>query len=75
LSELGARFDAYAERNYASADDLAALRMQFEGNGQQAETMRLKLAAVAEQLRWESEDLRKALTAVAERAERARKAG
>lgn len=75
LTTLGARFDAHAERSFASADDLSDLRAQIEGHENQAEHMRLKLAAIGGQLRWESEDLRKSLAAIVERVERERKAG
>jgi predicted nucleic acid-binding Zn-ribbon protein len=69
VTALAERFE-HASQTYAAADDLAALASRIEGEGAVAEALRLKLAGVAEQIRWESEDLRKALTAIAERVER-----
>lgn len=69
VTALTERFEQ-GNQTYAGADDLAALAHRIEGEGAAAETLRLKLAALAEQIRWESEDLRKALTAIAERVER-----
>ncbi len=51
---------------YATADELSALARRIEDG----EQLRLRIAGLAEQLRWESDDLRKALAAIAERVER-----
>lgn len=73
LAALCARFDLHAEQADAGAQDLSALRTHVEGGGVQTEALRLKLVALGEQVRWEADDLRKALTAVAERVERIRR--
>ncbi len=57
---------ADAGRSYATADELAELARRIEGE----EPLRVRIAGLAEHLRWESDDLRKALAAIAERVER-----
>jgi chromosome segregation ATPase len=84
-SELKAvRADAEAQRQRdadALRDDLAALAERLDRNFEEmeervsgddatVEALRLKLVGLADQLKWESEDLRKALAAIAERIER-----
>lgn len=61
---------ALTARPLADADELAALRSRADAKETELEILRLKVAGVAEQVRWESEDLRRALTALAERVER-----
>jgi len=58
------------DRLSADADDLAQLQRRLESKETDVETLRLKVAGLAEQMRWDSEELRKALTALAERTER-----
>jgi len=58
------------DRLSADADDLAQLQRRVESKETDVETLRLKVAGLAEQMRWDSEELRKALTALAERTER-----
>jgi hypothetical protein len=43
---------------------------RVSGDDATVEALRLKLVGLADQLKWESEDLRKALAAIAERIER-----
>jgi predicted nucleic acid-binding Zn-ribbon protein len=76
LAALADRLQAHTDRTYATADDLAELGRRITGNNEEAEQfeqLRLKLAGLAEQLRWESSDLRKGLAAIIERVERGRK--
>ncbi|HWI85663.1 MAG TPA: hypothetical protein VNT42_04980 [Sphingomonas sp.] len=75
LQMLGERCDAHAARASESADALAALERRIQDDAGRAEDLRLKLVALGEQLRWESEDMRKALAAIIERVEHQRKTG
>jgi predicted nucleic acid-binding Zn-ribbon protein len=70
LAALAERIEAESGKTFASADDLAELSRRIEEGGADKDETRLKLAGIEAQLRWESEDLRKALAAIAERVER-----
>ena len=73
LTQLADRCASQVEGIYAKADDLAEAVREIEQGSAGIEQLRVNLAGVAEQLRWESEDLRKGLAAVIERVERERK--
>jgi predicted nucleic acid-binding Zn-ribbon protein len=75
LDTLAGRFDARAEEALATADQLAHVARRVETGEHALEQVRTNLAGLAEQLRWESEDVRKALVAIIERVERERKTG
>lgn len=70
LATLGAQLDAQAKRAFASVDDLRALQERIERDDARHEELRIKLAALDAQMRWENEEVRKALTAVVERGAR-----
>jgi uncharacterized coiled-coil DUF342 family protein len=63
---LSERIDEHTHQDLARVADLEALQKRCDEREGVAEELRLKIAGVAEQWRWESEDLRKALTAIAE---------
>jgi uncharacterized coiled-coil DUF342 family protein len=65
---LSERIDEHTHQDLARVADLEALQKRCDEREGVAEELRLKIAGVAEQWRWESEDLRKALTAIAESA-------
>ena len=73
LQALVDRFETHSGRTYVTADDLAEVARTIEGGSATAEQLRLKLTGLTEQLRWESDDLRKGLAAIIERVERQRK--
>lgn len=50
--------------------DLSALQTSVVKGDEDRDALRVKIAGVAEQLRWESQDLRSALAAIAERVEK-----
>jgi predicted nucleic acid-binding Zn-ribbon protein len=55
--------------NYPSPDAFAALAAIVDNNVETSEALRLRIVAQADQSRWERDDLRKALTTLAERIE------
>jgi chromosome segregation ATPase len=84
LGELNEGLGAHAARIDHLADEIVAItqrtddatgeaRGMADAAAQEREALRLKIVGVAEQLRWEGEDLRKGLAAVAERIEVARR--
>ena len=73
LTQLAERCASQADGIYAKADDLAEVARKIERGSADIEQLRVNLVGVAEQLRWESEDLRKGLAAVIERVARERK--
>jgi hypothetical protein len=66
LRILSERMDEQAHRDLARTASIEALQKRYEEREGVAEELRLKVAGLAEQWRWESEDLRKALAAIAE---------
>jgi len=66
LRTLSERMEEQARQRVARVEDLETLQKRFEERESVAEELRLKIAGLAEQWRWESEDLRKALAAIAE---------
>ena len=67
LRELADRVAEQADRDGARVEQLEALRRRCEEESRVGEEIRLKMTGLVEQWRWESEDLRKALAALAER--------
>jgi len=66
LRTLSERMEEQARQRVARVEDVEMLQKRFEERESVAEELRLKIAGLAEQWRWESEDLRKALAAIAE---------
>jgi len=66
LRALSERIDGHAHQDLARVADLEALQKRCEEREGATEDLRLKIAGLVEQSRWESEDLRKALAAIAE---------
>ena len=60
------RMDEQAQREQDRIADIEALQRRLDEGAELSEELRLKIAGLAEQWRWESEDLRKGLGAVAE---------
>jgi hypothetical protein len=67
LRTLADRVEEQAHRDEARIEQLEALRRRCDDESRIEEEIRLKIAGLVEQWRWESEDLRKALAALAER--------
>jgi len=71
LSVQAGRIDGQAEQAVAHAEEIGSLRRQLEQNRDQdsveSEALRTKLAGLTEQWRWDTEDLRKSVAALAER--------
>jgi len=70
--KLRAMIEVLTERldHCLSETDLSALRASVVKGEEDREALHVKTAGVAEQLRWESQDLRSALAAIAERVEK-----
>lgn len=67
LREIADRVAEQTHRDEDRIEQLQALRRRCEEESRIDDEIRLKIAGLAEQWRWESEDLRKALAALAER--------
>jgi len=67
LRTLAERIEEQARRGWARVEDLEELRRHCDEESRADAQTRLKIDGLAEQWRWESEDLRKALAALAER--------
>ena len=66
LHTLAERIDERTHQDLARVADLEALHERCEEREGVVEELRLKIAGLAEQWRWDSENLRKGLTAIAE---------
>lgn len=67
LRVLVERVKEQADRQWARVEDVEDLRRRLDRSDGIDEEIRTKIAGLSEQWRWESEDMRKALTALAER--------
>ena len=67
LADAAARAQSAENKGEALAGAIDVLRAAIDERGDVAERARIAVAGLAEQLRWESSDLRQALGALAER--------